>query len=415
MNSELFRREAIQRQTSFLNGKVLLTQPVSHSLLTLFSIITVLAILAFLFTGQYARRVTVNGYLYPDAGEIKIFSRDAGIVSEMFAERGDRVSANQPLLSINVSRELAGGASLQELNVTELLKQKSLLEQQIQLEQNNSALELKRLQSRAGSYAQELVNLTSQRDLLIRRVAIARQKYAEMDNAQRSEAFSRNQILDAEELMLELQQELEELNQQMASANRELDTINAQLEQAPVILANLTGQLQGNISSLEQQLQETNARREIMLTAPRAGQVSAVRVTAGALANTTQPLMVLLPEQSRLQARLFVPTRAIGFVSIGQDVRIRYDAFPYQRFGVATGTVDFVDTVVLLPGESALPVTLAEPVYEIIVTLDAQSVTGYGEDHSLQAGMVLNADIVLEYRSLVDWLLDPLYSLQGRI
>jgi len=299
MNSDLFRREAIERQTSFMNGKVLLTQPVSHTLFTIFTVLILLVILAFLATGQYARRVTVSGYLYPDAGEIKIFSRDTGVISEMFVARGDVVVENQPLLSINVARELAGGASLQELNFTELQKQKSLLERQIQLEQASAELELKRLQSRSANYDLELGNLASQRELLGRRVAIARQKYADMAGAQGSNAFSRNQILDTEELMLELQQELEELNQNIASLNSELDNIGTQIEQAPGALANLVGRLQGTISSIDQQLQVTNANREIVLTAPRAGQVSAVRVTVGGLASTATPLMVLLPEQSK--------------------------------------------------------------------------------------------------------------------
>jgi hypothetical protein len=40
-----------------------------------------------------------------------------------------------------------------------------------------------------------------------------------------------------------------------------------------------------------------------------------------------------------LQAEIYIPSRAIGFVKPGQEVRLLYDAFPYQRFGAYRGRV----------------------------------------------------------------------------
>jgi membrane fusion protein len=49
------------------------------------------------------------------------------------------------------------------------------------------------------------------------------------------------------------------------------------------------------------------------------------------------------------------------------------------------------------------------------VKLDRQSVTAYGTEHRLQSGGALEASIVLETRRLYEWVLEPLYTITGRI
>ena len=58
---------------------------------------------------------------------------------------------------------------------------------------------------------------------------------------------------------------------------------------------------------------------------------------------------------------------------------------------------------------------LPEPAYRVTVALDLQSVKAYGQDFALQAGMLLDANIWLDRRKLYQWLLDPLYSVLGRV
>jgi membrane fusion protein len=69
----------------------------------------------------------------------------------------------------------------------------------------------------------------------------------------------------------------------------------------------------------------------------------------------------------------------------------------------------------LLDGEAIVPVVLSEPVYRVRTQLTAQDMMAYGDAFPLKSGMLLEADIVLDSRSLLDWLLDPIYSLQGRV
>ena len=74
-----------------------------------------------------------------------------------------------------------------------------------------------------------------------------------------------------------------------------------------------------------------------------------------------------------------------------------------------------VSSSVLAPHEVNAAIRLEEPVYRVLVRLDAQSVRAFGVNHPLQSGMALTADIVLEERSFAEWLLEPVLAMRGRL
>ena len=78
----------------------------------------------------------------------------------------------------------------------------------------------------------------------------------------------------------------------------------------------------------------------------------------------------------------------------------------------------------LQPSELAgLPLTLpgagssapSEPLYRITVALDAQAVQAYGQAQALAPGMQLDADVLLDRRTLIEWIFEPLISVTGRV
>ena len=97
----------------------------------------------------------------------------------------------------------------------------------------------------------------------------------------------------------------------------------------------------------------------------------------------------------------------------GQNTRLRYHAFPYQRFGIAQGQIKLVSTHVILPSETDIPGIITVPSYRVVVSLESQTISAYGREMPLRSGMKLDADIVIEQRSLIRWLFDPIFSLQG--
>lgn len=120
-------------------------------------------------------------------------------------------------------------------------------------------------------------------------------------------------------------------------------------------------------------------------------------------------------DTKHLQAELFVPARSAGLISSGQQVQIRYQAYPYQHYGLQQGIVKTVSNLVLSPKQLPIPVNISEPVYRVIIDIDQQFITAFGKQFPLQAGMLINADIVLEPRPLAQLLLKPLGGLSGKL
>jgi membrane fusion protein len=127
-------------------------------------------------------------------------------------------------------------------------------------------------------------------------------------------------------------------------------------------------------------------------------------------------LATLSPAGAAMEVHLFAPSRSIGFVRPGQEVQLRYQAYPYQKFGIHRGTVVAVSKSAVSPSEIAQSVgePSREPVYRIRVALERQQVLAYGEPQPLHAGMAVEADVIVDRRRLIEWVFEPLYSLAGR-
>jgi membrane fusion protein len=105
----------------------------------------------------------------------------------------------------------------------------------------------------------------------------------------------------------------------------------------------------------------------------------------------------------------------LGFVRVGQAVKLRVQAYPHQKFGWLPGQVSGVAQAPAQTTELAQVAGLgrgaaAEPLYRITVALSQTPLAGAGAERPLRAGMQLEADVVLEQRRLVEWLFEPLLA-----
>ena len=84
----------------------------------------------------------------------------------------------------------------------------------------------------------------------------------------------------------------------------------------------------------------------------------------------------------------------------------------FQRFGAYSGQVVTVSKTILSETDTGSPVQLREPAYKVVASLDRPDIDANGQKIPLQAGMLLRADILLERRELVRWLLDPILNVR---
>jgi membrane fusion protein len=185
-------------------------------------------------------------------------------------------------------------------------------------------------------------------------------------------------------------------------------------KQLPLELQSTQAQLDNQISELRNQLTRLQHEQSSIIRAPKAGTISGILPRSGHFVNAGSIVLSLLPEGAELEAIVYVPTRAIAFIEPGQDVRLRFHAFPYERFGVHQGKAHEVSHTVLLP-EEVVDVTLQEPSYRVRVRLSSQQIQAYNRELPLRAGMTLDGDVITERRSLVQWLFDPIYSIKGQM
>jgi membrane fusion protein len=101
-------------------------------------------------------------------------------------------------------------------------------------------------------------------------------------------------------------------------------------------------------------------------------------------------------------------------------VLLRYQAYPYQKFGQYEAIVKEVAGTatsaqeLTFPGAAIVANQTSEPLYRIRLNLKQQEVFVYGKPAILKSGMLLEASIILERRRLYEWILEPLFSITGR-
>jgi membrane fusion protein len=409
----LFRQEAIDFQRHSREwGQVALLQPLSINFTTWFITIAVALIISTLFLGQYSRKETVGGYLTPTSGTSKIFVPQRGTIREIQVNEGQQVREGQPLLTIDTDQIAANGLDVNASMLDTLRSQKDLLTGQIAAEEQRTKSERERLTAMINGLEIEISQLEAQLTIQGERIRVEEDFVASAAELKKEGYMADADFKRRHVALLEQKQNRSSLNQQLTARRNQLTETRYSLQQLPTVMAGKIQVLRSELATTEQRIAEVSGRRAYVIRAPASGRVSTLQATVGQFADPRRLQMEIVPNESVLQAELFVPTRAIGFVRPGQEVRILYEAFPFQQFGTYSGRVLKISQTILTKSDTFGPIELKEPAYRITATLDRPDIDAYGKKIPLQADMLLRADIILEKRSLISWLLDPLLSVR---
>jgi len=409
----MFRQEAIDFERQHRQGgQVALLQPLPTKIITWLAAVSVGCIIIFLFLGQYARKETVVGFLAPTSGIAKIFATRPGTIKDIYVKEGEEVKKGQPLLAVETSQIAVTGQDINAGMLAPLEWQQTTLKDQIAAEQERMKSEQARLSATAAGLETEISEVRAQIETQQEQFRLSSEFVSSVAGLAARGIVSDLDYKKRQVAALEQKEKLDSLNQQLAARQNQLTEARFSLEQLPTVTAGKIQSLRSELATTEQHIAEINGRRAYEIRAPAAGRVTILQATVGQFADTTRPEMDIVPDDSILQAELFVPTRAIGFVQPGQEVRILYDAFPYQQFGTYRGRVIEISQTILTRADTIGPVELKEPAYRVKVSPDRPDIDAYGKRIPLQADMLLRADIILEKRTLMRWFLDPLLSVR---
>jgi membrane fusion protein len=410
--SPLFRREAIEfQQYQRQWGDVVLLQPVSTKVLTWSLTVSTAVIILFLTFAQYARKDTASGYLTPMTGTAKIFVPQQGVVSEVFVKEGSPVSEGQPLLRVATNQLSGAGEDVNAVALGILKSHKDALLREIAAEEQRMTAEQRRLSASLENQQNQAALLNNQIEMQHRRAQIGEALVSMAATLASKGLVSEVDRKHREQAVLDDTQKFTSMAQQAAALKDHINETRQSLEQLPTLTMSKLQPVRTELSNTEQRIAEIEARRGYLMRAPITGRVSLLQVNPGQPADPRRLVMEIVPPNSNLEAVLFVPARAGGFLQVGQQVRLLYDSFPYQKYGTHIGHVIEVSQTVLTGSDVSGPVALKEPAYKVIASLDENTIkTRDKKIIPLQPDMLLRADIILERRTVMSWLLEPLLS-----
>lgn len=397
---------------------ILITQPLSISILTLLGCLITFAIFAFLFFGEYTQKQHVLGVLVPDKGLIKVYAPQPGTVAELHVREGesveqgqllyvltsDRISAVRERADVEIQRHLATqGKSLEQ----ERLRQKRIIDE--------TALVTRQA---VDSLQNEMRSLEQSEQLLDEQIAIAAASLVRYEEVAAKGAFAKNQLEEKRMDLLNRRSQRAAMRREHAALKQKIAIAKQESTTAVLRGENELAGIERSRENIQKNLLEGEPERAIRITAPAAGTVTGIAVKPGQWSAGTTPLLRLLPAGARLEAELYAPSNAVSFIRTGSEVLLRYRSFPYQKFGQHRGRVSYVSRAAVAAGaDSALPGAMpaGAPVYRVTVTLPQQFILAYGKREPLQADMELEADMLLDTRRLYEWIVEPLFSITGKI
>lgn len=415
---QLFRPAALNAQRIDWLGAIVLIRPLSFLALTACAFACAALVIGFLLLGSYTKHSTVTGLLTPDIGLVKVYSPQSGVILEKHVVEGNAVKQGQILYLLSSERQGAQGDIQASISRQVRARQQSLHDEVLQTQTLHQS-ELGALDKRVASLQTEMASIAvlvaGQRSRLQLADDATKRAESMLEQGYVSKEMMQQKLAD----LLDQRNRLQTLERDSIGVERELQGQRAERVNLALRQQNQLAQMTRTLGSTDQEWTESESKRRVAITAPEGGIVTAVTAVVGQTVDSGKPLVSIVPNGALLQAELFAPSRSIGFIKPHDPVLLRYQAYPHQKFGHARGVVAYVSKVALPQGEfgSALNVQMSngEPLYRITVLLPKQTINAYGHAQPLQAGMLVEADVLQEKRKLYEGVLEPLYSVTGKL
>jgi membrane fusion protein len=148
------------------------------------------------------------------------------------------------------------------------------------------------------------------------------------------------------------------------------------------------------------------SQRRFVVRAPASGKIDLLLISPGRTTSAGEVQVSIAPVNAQLIAEAYFPSRSIGFVKVGQDARLAFDAFPPAKYGYAFGKVVAVANTPLDPADVPAAVRSDDPTYRVQVRLTQPFPRS--SQSPLRPGMQLQAYLMLDNRRLWEALIRPI-------
>jgi membrane fusion protein len=432
--AKLFRSEVIESRRAQSIGSIRLDQPISGMLVAATALALSAALVCFIAFGSVTKKARVAGLVVPVAGTVGITAPSQGVLVRSRVKEGDRVEEGQVLFDLSTEKQGIGG-ELTALVAQQLEVRRQSLAEERRARMHQDDEKRRELDDKLRNAEAENRQLEHELEIAERRQDLARASVRQYETLQAGGFVSSSQSRQKQEELLDAASRLGSLQRTKVQLASTVLTLRAERDGLTNRLAGDLAQIDNALASVNQEIAENAGRRRALITAPKSGTVTAIGYQLGQSINQGQTIATLIPASGRaaspdLEVQLFVPSKMAGFVAAGQEVLIRYKAFPYQMYGLHPGQVIDVSATPFTPSE--LPTNLAsiivddlqqtvqgysgkEGLFRVRVRLARQSLEVEGRQRQLAPGMALDADIVEDKRRIWQWILQPALATVGHL
>ena len=304
----LFRPEVAEARERRVYGEIVLTQPVRTQavVLLIFGIMAILA--AWVTLGTYTRTEVARGILVTDQASAKVIAIRPGLVTELLVKEGQPVEAGQKLATINVELTGEGGGSAVGESIDALEAQRGMTQDQARLAATRAGSERTRVAASLAGLRQQRADIAPQIALQEEAAASAKDLFERVQSVAGKGFVSKVEVERRRQAWVVTRQELARLRQQSNAAAAEEARTAAELARISTDAQSQIISARSEAASITQRQAQLRGERAYTIVAPVSGQVAALQVAPG---RTVEPSNA--------------PTRAIGFVNPGQEVRLLYD------------------------------------------------------------------------------------------
>ena len=416
---ELFRKEVLDNHYRVTTGDILIQSSLCMTISTIATILLISMLAIFITFGEYTRKSRLTGIVMPSSGLIKITPKFNGHVTKLTVKEGDHVEKGQLLYQISGEHYDRQGTGTFAIINQSLQAQYAMLTTQQNLEKLDNDQQQQAAKQRIPLILLQIKSAEQRLSLAKNQVELS------------SATVKRYQKLIKQKYVSDIDYQQKQIEETAAKENVEnqrqlLLQLHTLLDTTKDNLSHLTLQGQSRNTELERQLQEIrkqqveiSSQENFALTAPVSGTVAAILVKQGQSVKAYEPALTLIPENTKLQIELYATSQNAGFIRANQKVSLRFQAFPYQKFGVQYGVIREISRTTLSPSDllsiTPLTWTVNEGHYRVIVEPKLSYILAYGKKETLRPGMLLEGDVSLDTRYLWEWLTEPIWSLKGKI
>lgn len=407
MSQDIFRKKAVSANSDNRLGEIWIAQPLGPWVIAGIAMAFVMVVVLVLTLGSYSRKTEVSGRLVPSSGMSSITAPATGTLAQLLVKEGQVVQKGERLAIVDVDRNIVDGRDANAAILISMQDRRERLRSEIAEQAELSGIQLRSLQIQMESSKSERFNL--QRELGIRRqqADLSKETLLRYQSLVTQNYVSHVQVAQQEQMLLEQLASIESIERSIAGLNRNIAQASQAIEEIPSKDRISVSKVLRDISVLDQDILAGSAGSQLLIVARLSGRVSNKLVEAGQAVQVGQPILTIVPKDSTLFAHLLVPSSAVGLMRNGDEVQLRYRAFPFQKFGQQRGRIVDIAQTSLSPKEFSGMTGESSPqdsLYRVIAEVDRQHISGSSGTYPLRPGMDVDARVVGERRALWEWI-----------